>query len=109
TQVAAASARPRKIHGPLWELTLARVREFVREPGAVFWTFGFPILITIALGVAFRNQGPPQLDVGVLAGPEAQADADVLTKTGRLVPRTIPADEADKLLRSGKIAVLVVP
>ncbi|MBS2031550.1 MAG: ABC transporter permease [Deltaproteobacteria bacterium] len=105
----ALAARPRKIRSPLTELTLARLREFIREPGAVFWTFGFPILITIALGVAFRNQGPPQVDIGVLAGPEAQADADALTKTGRLVPRVVSQDEAGKLLRSGKIAVLVVP
>ena len=25
--------------------------------GRVFWTFGFPLLITVALGIAFRNQG----------------------------------------------------
>jgi hypothetical protein len=26
---------------PLWELSLARVREFVREPEALFWVFIF--------------------------------------------------------------------
>ena len=37
-----------------------RIRLFFREPGSVFWTFGFPLLITVALGIAFRNQGPRQ-------------------------------------------------
>ncbi|MEO7967123.1 MAG: hypothetical protein ABIT38_24755, partial [Gemmatimonadaceae bacterium] len=36
------------------ELTLARVREFIREPEAVFWTLIFPILMASGLGIAFR-------------------------------------------------------
>ena len=35
---------------PLVELTRARLREFVREPEAVFWVFVFPVLMAIALG-----------------------------------------------------------
>ena len=45
---------------PLIALSTTRIKEFFREPGAVFWTFGFPLLITVALGVAFRNEGPPR-------------------------------------------------
>ena len=38
---------------PLWELTMARMRLFFREPGAVFWTFGFPLLLSFgATGLA---------------------------------------------------------
>ncbi len=51
---------------PLAQLTLARLREFLREPGAVFWVFGFPIVMVVALGFAFRN-GPPRLPrVGIV-------------------------------------------
>ena len=35
------------------QLVLARVREFIREPEAVFWAVFFPILLTTALGIAF--------------------------------------------------------
>jgi ABC-2 type transport system permease protein len=35
------------------ELTFARLREFVREPEAIFWTFLFPILMSVAMAVAF--------------------------------------------------------
>ena len=42
---------------PLWILTLTRIREFVREPEAVFWVFVFPVLLAMVLGVAFRNAG----------------------------------------------------
>jgi hypothetical protein len=33
--------RPR----PVVQLTLMRWREMMREPGALFWTFGFPVLL----------------------------------------------------------------
>jgi ABC-type polysaccharide/polyol phosphate export permease len=37
----------------LGQLVLSRVREFTREPEAVFWAVFFPILLTAALGIAF--------------------------------------------------------
>ncbi len=37
---------------PLKELSLARLREFLREPEAVFWTYGFPLLLAVGLGIA---------------------------------------------------------
>ena len=40
------------------QLTLARFRGFIREPEAVFWTFVFPILLAVGLGVAFRSRPP---------------------------------------------------
>ena len=39
---------------PLVQLTLARMREFYREPEALFWVFGFPIVLAFALGIAFQ-------------------------------------------------------
>ncbi|HKE04352.1 MAG TPA: hypothetical protein VKE91_09840, partial [Blastocatellia bacterium] len=50
---------------PLVELTLARIREFVRQPEAVFWVFGFPLLLAFALGIAFRDTAPEKLPVAV--------------------------------------------
>jgi hypothetical protein len=45
-----------KRYHPLKELLAARVLEFVREPAAVFWVYGFPLILTIGLGIAFRNR-----------------------------------------------------
>ena len=50
----------------LTELTLARLREFLREPEALFWVFVFPVLMACALGVAFRARGQEAVLVGVL-------------------------------------------
>src|ERR1700730_16180060 len=50
---------------PLIQLTLARWREFLREPEAVFWVFVFPVLLAFALGIAFRNTAPAKTLVAV--------------------------------------------
>ena len=47
------------------QLTLSRIREFTREPEAVFWTVLFPVLLTAGLGVAFRSQSGDVLKVVV--------------------------------------------
>jgi hypothetical protein len=42
-----ARARPPSgIGHPLVQLTLVRIREFIREPEAIFWAIFFPILLT---------------------------------------------------------------
>jgi hypothetical protein len=51
---------------PVVELTLSRMREFLREPEAVFWVFAFPVLMALALGVAFRSQKPQEVVAGVV-------------------------------------------
>ena len=58
---------------PLVELTLSRLREFWREPEALFWILVFPILMACALGVAFRAQGDEPIVVGVVGGESGVA------------------------------------
>jgi len=41
---------------PLIQLILAHVKEYLREPGSVFWSFGFPVLMALGLGVAFSGK-----------------------------------------------------
>jgi len=52
------SSKRERVYHPLLELTLARLVEFVRNPGAVFWVFGFPVLLAVVLGIAFRDREP---------------------------------------------------
>ena len=56
-------------------LCLARFREFYREPEVVFWGFVFPILLAVALGLAFRNR-PAEKSVVVVV-EERRRDAAV--------------------------------
>ena len=41
----------------LIRLTLSQFKIFFREPGVVFWSFGFPLMIAWILGIAFANKG----------------------------------------------------
>ena len=59
-------------HHPLIELTLARLREFVREPEALFWSFFFPIVMSVAMAIAFPSQGSRPPGMGC-AEPSASA------------------------------------
>jgi ABC-2 type transport system permease protein len=91
----------------LGQLVLARLREFYREPEAVFWVFGFPILMTVALGLAFRENPEPQYRVDV-TGPATSSVVESLQsrKTPKGEPRFVvkgrEADEARNRLRTGK-------
>src|SRR5687768_10792595 len=53
----------------LGQLTLVRIREFTREPEAVFWAVFFPVLLTSALGIAFSGGAGERLAV-VTSSPE---------------------------------------
>jgi len=102
----------------LAQLTLTRILETVREPGTMFWVFGFPILLSVGLGLAFRNRTPEPPFVGVLdseaatstaAASVAAAELEATLQAAHLhVERLAPRAAAERL-RSGKIALLVVP
>ena len=96
-------------HHPLAQLFLMRVREFVREPGALFWVFVFPIALSLVLGIAYREQGPATVPVAVVDGLRATELADRLGKDGVLVPRVQSEDEARRGLQSGKVQAVVTP
>lgn len=94
---------------PLVQLTLARAREFYREPEAVFWVFGFPVVLAFALGIAFRSRGPDQLHIGVVRGPGDSSLAAVIGRSRPLAARVLDSSEAEAALRAGRIALLVLP
>jgi ABC-2 type transport system permease protein len=92
----------------LYHLTLARVREVLREPGTLFWVFGFPILLSVGLGLAFRGRGPEPVVVGLYDGPGAASLEGALVSAGIKVERVDDASARTRL-RAGKVALVVVP
>ena len=103
----AERAAPEGVRAPLVELTLARVRELIREPEAVFWVFVFPILLAAILGLAFRSRPPEALPVAVEAGPLAEGRLAALASGGDLAPRVLPEGEARKALARGRVVLVV--
>lgn len=97
---------------PLLELTLVRLKEFWREPEAVFWVFIFPVLMVTALGIAFRNTGPNKYRVAVEQTTQSQdapemAIFNVLVKSENVEPLLMSTEEAARALRSGKVPLVV--
>ncbi len=102
-------SEPRKppTYHPLLEMTISRLKEFGRESDAVFWVFAFPLLLTVALGFAFRDKPPDRIPVGVTQGPMAQKRFAALKKSPSLMPRLYDAKEGREELRRGRISLLV--
>jgi ABC-type multidrug transport system permease subunit len=96
---------------PLFELTAMRVREFLREKEAVFWVFIFPVLMTFALGIAFRNTTPDKTPVAIEATSDAKANevAQMLSGSTEVAATVMGPDQAAQALRSGKVSIVVRP
>src|SRR5512140_1803610 len=97
----------RRHNGPLVELTIARLKEFVREPEALFWVFAFPLLLAFALGLAFREKPPDRIPVGVVEGPGASWTMAALGRSPALQPRLYAPAAGEAALRAGKVSLLL--
>lgn len=93
---------------PLLELTLVRLRELVREKEALFWVFVFPILLALALGVAFRESAQGAVRVGVTGEDRAAVASSLRAAEGIDAIEMTPAEAAAEL-RTGKVALVVSP
>jgi ABC-2 type transport system permease protein len=94
---------------PFWELVRCRFLEFGREPEVIFWVFGFPVLLAIGLGIAFRDRPPEKIFVGVLDHADAAKLVAQLKQNPAIDVQVLSADSAAASLRLGKVALVVVP
>jgi ABC-2 type transport system permease protein len=95
--------------GPLVQLTLWRLREFLREPEAIFWVFAFPVILALALGIAFKSRGPGTVMIAVEEGPGDQQVMRSLDSTTGVQASLLTRDEAYQRLRNGEVALVVRP
>ena len=78
---------------------------------AVFWVFIFPVLMTFALGIAFRNTAPDKTPVAIEATTDARANevAQLLSASPDITATVLSPTEAAQALRSGKVSIVVRP
>ncbi len=91
---------------PLWHLALCRLRMFYRQPEAVFWTYGFPLVMITALGLAFREESKETVLVD-LVGPQAGALEGELSQHSQFKINRPAAAEWKKRLQTGKTNLVV--
>jgi len=99
------ATRSKAADHPLVQLTLVRIREFVREPDALFWVFGFPILLAAALGIAFRDRPPDVLKIAAVTMEIAKS----MREEKLLDVQELSIQRGEEALRAGKVALLVEP
>ncbi|WP_030559929.1 ABC transporter permease [Streptomyces aureocirculatus] len=94
---------------PAAQLVLTRLRTYYREPGSVFWTFLSPVLLALVLGVAFTDRPNEPIEVAVRDAPGAGRTVSMLNTDPQLQARPLDRTAADADLRSGAVALVVVP
>ena len=90
-------------------LCVARLREYYREPEVLFWGFIFPVLLSAALAVAFRDRPPEPSRAAVLSGPGAERILAALKRAPLVRAEAVGEAEAARALRMGRADVVVVP
>ena len=96
-----------KIRPAIIELTSVRTKEFLRETEAVFWVFGFPLILALALGFAFRDKPPDRVPVAIVDGPAVQQQLAALRKSPALIPSVMKDSDARDALRHGKVSLVI--
>jgi ABC-type multidrug transport system permease subunit len=114
------------VSSPLFQLYLVRLRDFYRQPARVFWVYGFPTLLAVALGFAFRNRPPAPVVIDLVtrsgsaeikAAIEAHNSALERAKTAGSPRLDVPPvelyenaeDKATKRLNTGKTPLVIDP
>lgn len=93
--------------GVVFAVARTTFREFWRSPEAVFWTYGFPILMAVVLGFAFQPGTLPPVPVAVVASGDPAAVVAALQRQPRLQVEVLAAADADRALARGRVALLV--
>ena len=98
---------PERYH-PLGQLIVSRVKEFWREPAAIFWVYAFPLIMMAALGLAFRNRPVEQVAVDVAReGDAAERIVAALEGDPRFRVELCDGAECRRRLRVGRSDLLI--
>ncbi len=93
-------------------LLLARMRELVREPELIFWIFGFPLLLALGLGIAFRNKPVETTSIVIVSNPGAQEIADMIQRSPQgpsIRAQVLDRTQALQAFHFGKYDLVVEP
>ena len=113
----------------LWQLISINYKEFLREPGILFWSLVFPVLMAWVLGIAFTKGTESVQTIAVVSSPVIHTRLDqflgemdkkttsnqtVFQKTldnkmGKITFRLIPvtADSAILMLKRGETSLIL--
>ncbi|MBV9183054.1 MAG: ABC transporter permease [Acidobacteria bacterium] len=88
----------------------ARMLELAREREVMFWVFGFPLLLALGLGFAFRNRPADRTSIAIVSGPGAMPTLSLLKNGARhsaIRAEVVTEGKARDGLRLGKYDLVV--
>ncbi|MBZ4422253.1 ABC transporter permease [Myxococcus sp. RHSTA-1-4] len=93
---------------PLGQLILMRLRMLFRQPEVLFWTFAFPLITTLVLGLAFRTEALGPVKVAIVEGPGAAALVARLEGTPELHVQRLAEVDARRRLARGQVSLVLL-
>jgi ABC-type multidrug transport system permease subunit len=91
-------------------MTMARLKEFLREPEVIFWVYGFPLAMTLILGIAFKEKPVEQFIVDVENVPEtAWVYQALAADPERFKVKQLDFETSRMRLRKGETLLVVRP
>ena len=105
-------------YNALFELYMTRLREFYRQPARIFWVYGFPTVLAIGLGLAFRSRPQESIHTDLVRNAASDGiekaireDAARAHQEDRpvVVVNVVPLEEALHRLRTGKTPLVIEP
>ena len=94
-----------KTYHPFVELYKARVREFFRQPSRLFWVYGFPLLLAVILGLAFRGGGERPMLLDLVQSSSESKVAKVIKDQ----PKKFKIKESDKATALARLKAGTTP
>ncbi len=80
----------------LYNLTIIQFKEYFREPGVIFWSFLFPIIMAWVLGIAFDQKIDIKRSVGIVI--EQEKDYNNFKK---ILPSATDTGKDNSVIQSG--------
>lgn len=91
----------------VWAVMRTSFREHWRTPEAMFWTYGFPVVMSIALGLAFGERDPAPIEVAVVESAAAEDLRGAFAADPRFGVTVLEAAEADRRMVMGEVDAVV--
>lgn len=97
---------------PFIQIFLVQVREYIRDPGVLFWALGFPITMAYVLGLAFSAGRPTEYRVAIVSD-DVQQKSIVEKKLSNIDRKRFhiiysgSGEEVTRLMQKGHIAFFI--